>query len=121
MRPLLDYLCWQDDAELDKTKLEGIARELSKREKDLRQQEELFVARVSASTNTTFATLTSQLDGLKDFGYVLQVDVLGNVMGEEVGEDVSLALTLSTLRLTAEHALIIPLTPVNHDVILEDA
>ncbi len=35
--------------------------------------------------------------------------------------DVSVALALSTLRLTAEHALIIPLTPVNHDVIVEDA
>jgi len=29
---------------------------------------------------------------LKDLGYVPQVDVLGDVMGKEVGEDVSLAL-----------------------------
>ena len=43
------------------------------------------------------------------------------MVGEEVGEDVSLALALSTLRLAAEHALIIPLTPVNHDVIVEEA
>ena len=29
---------------------------------------------------------------LKDLGYVPQVDVLGDVVGEEMGEDVSLAL-----------------------------
>ena len=58
---------------------------------------------------------------LKDLGYVPQVDVLGDVVGEEMGEDVSLASALPTLRLAAEHALIVPLTPVNHDVILEDA
>ena len=58
---------------------------------------------------------------LKDLGYVPQVDVLGDVVGEEVGEDVPLTLALPGLRLAAEDALIIPLTSVNHDVILEDA
>ncbi len=58
---------------------------------------------------------------LKDLGYVPQVDVLGDVVGEEVGEDVALASALPGLRLATEDALIIPLTPVNHDVVLEDA
>ncbi len=53
--------------------------------------------------------------------YVPQVDVLGNVVGEEVGEDVSLTLAKPTLCLTTEHALILSLTLVNHDVIVEDA
>ncbi len=58
---------------------------------------------------------------LKDLGNVPQVDVLGDVMGEEVGEDVSLALALPGLRLATEDALIIPLTLMNHDVVLKDA
>ncbi len=58
---------------------------------------------------------------LKDLGYVPQVDVLGDVVGEEVGEDVPLTPALPGLRLAAEHALIISLTTVNHDVELEDA
>ncbi len=58
---------------------------------------------------------------LKDLGYVPQVDVLGNVVGEEVGEDMPLTPALPGLRLAAEHALIISLTTVNHDVELEDA
>ena len=58
---------------------------------------------------------------LKDLRYVPQVDVLGDVVGEKVGEDVALALALSTLRLAAEHALVVSLTLVNHDVVLEDA
>ena len=57
----------------------------------------------------------------EDLGYVPQVDVLGDVVGKEVGEDVPLTLALPGLRLAAEQALIIPLTPVNHDVVLEDA
>ena len=51
------------------------------------------------STETRLATqgrtvwaASGVLGILKDLGYVPQVDVLGNVMGEEVGEDVSLAL-----------------------------
>ncbi len=58
---------------------------------------------------------------LKDLGYVPQVDVLGDVVGEEVGEDVPLTPALPGLRLATEDALIIPLTSVNHDVVLEDA
>ncbi len=58
---------------------------------------------------------------VKDLGYVPQVDVLGDVVGEEMGEDVSLASAQPTLRLATEDALIIPLTSVNHDVVLEDA
>jgi len=58
---------------------------------------------------------------LKDLGYVPQVDVLGDVVGEEVGEDMPLTPALPGLRLAAEHALIISLTTVNHDVELEDA
>ena len=58
---------------------------------------------------------------LKDLGYVPQVDVLGDVVGKEVGEDVPLTLALPGLRLAAEHAPIIRLTLMNHDVILEDA
>ncbi len=58
---------------------------------------------------------------LKDLGYVPHVDVLGDVVGEEMGEDVSLASAQPTLRLATEDALIIPLTSVNHDVIFEDA
>jgi len=54
---------------------------------------------------------------LKDLGYVPQVDVVG----EEMGEDVSLASAQPTLRLATEDALIIPLTSVNHDAILQDA
>jgi len=57
---------------------------------------------------------------LKDLGYVPQVDVLGDVVGEEVGEDVALTLAKPGLGLATEHALIIPLTLVNHDVIFKD-
>ena len=38
-----------------------------------------------------------------------------------MGEDVALALAQPGLRLAAEHALVILLTPVNHDVIVEEA
>ena len=56
---------------------------------------------------------------LIDLGYVSQVDVLGDVMGKEVGEDVSLASALPGLRFAAEHALIISFASVNHDVEVE--
>ncbi len=58
---------------------------------------------------------------LKDLGYVPKVDVLGDVVGEEVGEDMPLTPALPGLRLAAEHALIVSLTSVNHDVVPEDA
>ena len=38
-----------------------------------------------------------------------------------MGEDVSLGLAQPTLRLAAEHAMVILLTLVNHDVIVEEA
>ena len=58
---------------------------------------------------------------LIDLGYVSQVDVLGDVMGKEVGEDVSLASAQPTLCLTAEHALEHSLAPVDYDVVVEEA
>ena len=58
---------------------------------------------------------------LKDLGYVPQVDVLGNVMGKEVGENVSLALAQPTLCLTAEHALEHSFAPMTNNVKVENA
>ena len=58
---------------------------------------------------------------LKDFGYVPQVDVLGDVVGEEMGEDVALGDAQPGLRLTAERTLIHSLTPVDYDVVVEQA
>ncbi len=58
---------------------------------------------------------------LIDLGYVSQVDVLGDVMGKEVGEDVSLGSAQPTLCLTAEHALEHSLAPVDYDVVVEEA
>ncbi len=50
---------------------------------------------------------------LKDLGYVPQVDVLGDVVGEEVGEVVALGGAQPGLRLAAEDALIHSLAPVS--------
>ena len=58
---------------------------------------------------------------LKDLGDVPQVDVLGNVMGKEVGENVSLALAQPTLRLTTEHTLEHSFAPMTDNVKVEDA
>ncbi len=58
---------------------------------------------------------------LKDLGYVPQVDVLGDVVGEEMGEDVSLGDAQPGLRLATENALVHSLPPVVYDVIVEEA
>ena len=58
---------------------------------------------------------------LKDLGYVPQADVLGDVVGEEMGEDVALALAQSGLRLPAEDALVHSLPPVDYHGIVEEA
>ena len=58
---------------------------------------------------------------LKDLGYVPQVDVLGDVVGEEVGEDVALGDAQPGLRLTAERTLVHSLTPVDYDLVVEQA
>ncbi len=58
---------------------------------------------------------------LKDLGYVPQVDVRGDVVGEEVGEDVALGDTESGLGLAAENALVHSLAPVVYDVVVEQA
>jgi len=49
---------------------------------------------------------------LKDLGDVPKVNILGYVMGEEMGEDVTLGDAESILRLAAEDALIHSLAPV---------
>ena len=58
---------------------------------------------------------------LKDLGNISEVDVLGDVVGEEMGEDVALGDTQPGLRLTTEHALIHSLTSVDYDVLVEEA
>ena len=57
---------------------------------------------------------------LIDFWYVSQVDVLGDVMGKEGGEDVPLGSAQPTLCLTAEHALEHSLAPVTNNVKVEE-
>ncbi len=56
---------------------------------------------------------------LKDLGYVPQVDVLGDVVGEEVSEDVALGDAQPGLGLATEDALIHSLAPVVYDLVVE--
>ncbi len=56
---------------------------------------------------------------LKDLGYVPQVDVLGDVVGE--GETVALGDAQPGLRLTTENTLKYSLAPVVHDAVVEQA
>ncbi len=58
---------------------------------------------------------------LKDLGDVPKVNILGDVVGEEVGEDVALGDAQPGLRLTAEHALVHSLAPVVYDLVVEQA
>ncbi len=58
---------------------------------------------------------------LKDLGYVPQVDVLGDVMGKEMGEDVALGDAQPGLRLAAEDALVHSLASVDYHGIVEEA
>ncbi len=58
---------------------------------------------------------------LEDLGYVPQVDVLGDVMGKEMGEDVSLGSAQPTLCLAAEHALEHSFTSMTNNMKVKDA
>ncbi len=58
---------------------------------------------------------------LKDLGYVLQVDVLGDVVGAEVGENVALGDAQPGLRLTTENTLKHSIAPVVYDAVVEQA
>ena len=77
-------------------------------------------SRLATQGRTVWAA-SGVLGILKDLGYVSQVDVLGDVMGKEVGEDVSLGSAQPTLCLTAEPALEHSFAPMPNDVIVEDA
>ncbi len=57
---------------------------------------------------------------LKDLGYVPQVDVLGDVVGEEMGEDVALGDGQPGLRLATENTLVHSLAPVVYNAIVEE-
>ena len=58
---------------------------------------------------------------LKDLGYVPQVDGLGDVMGEEMDEDVALGDAQPGLGLAAENALVHSLAPMIYNVVVEEA
>ena len=56
---------------------------------------------------------------LKDLGYVPQVNILGDVMGKEMGEDVALGDAQPGLRLTAERTLVHSIASVVYDLVME--
>ncbi len=58
---------------------------------------------------------------LPDLGDVPKVNILGDVVGEEVGESVSLGGTQPRLRLPTESTLIHPFTTVTDDFQVKDA
>ena len=81
-------------------------------------QEEISTESRLATQGRTVWAASGVLGILKDLGYS-QVDVLGDVMGKEVGEDVPLGSAQPTLCLTAEHALEHSIAPVTNNVKVE--